>query len=144
MWSSPLSQRKPSKKDEEEAKKLETNPFKKKKSPVSVATAKALCDPDEKREIGRDVCEWCERWIEQLVRNNSYPIQMISNDFQPLLSKMLEASKAMAILTQLRADYKQAFPKTDGDDDLAWLPGLVESDALAKEWCRQMKAELVL
>jgi hypothetical protein len=135
MWSSPLKEKKPTKAEVEAKEK----PLKKKKCPIKVGTAKAICDPEVKRDVGRDVCEWCERWIEQLVRERSFPPQMVSDDFLPMLSKLLPNDEALAILSQLRADFKRHFPRKESEDDLAWLTGIVEIDTVAKEWLRELK-----
>jgi hypothetical protein len=64
---------------------------------------------------------------------------MVSDDFLPMLSKLLPNDEALAILSQLRADFKRHFPRKESEDDLAWLTGIVEIDTVAKEWLRELK-----
>lgn len=124
MWSSPIKQKKV-KEDpiEEELKK-----FKKPKPLCSKATVKRTTGASNVDVAG---CFWLDKWIEQLVRERSYPPQLKSDDFYSLLGRYFEPRTILEVLEKARSDYRRAFPLSDPtpeDDDLHWLPDLLLKD----------------
>jgi len=80
------------------------------------------------------MANWVENWIENWVRGNSYPPQLLSNDFYSLLPTYFGPEQVLDILNKIRIDYHRAFPKMETRvefDDLAWLPPLLKADAIA-------------
>ena len=78
-------------------------------------------------------CRWMERWIDQLVRENSYPPQLRSADFYSLLGTFFSGDVALAILERCRNEFARAFPLTQKakEDDLSWLAAVLRSDPAA-------------
>ena len=60
--------------------------------------------------VGQSLIDWTERWISQLVRENSYPPQLVSSDFIWKLSEYFSPAVALETLQQIRTDFKKAFP----------------------------------
>jgi hypothetical protein len=100
MWSSPLKEKKV---DKEKQLKEE---FKKPKCRISKGSVKKLTD----NSVDSTGCIWFERWLEQLVRENSYPPQLISDDFFGLLNRFFPVQTANTIIEKAKHDYALAFP----------------------------------
>jgi hypothetical protein len=120
-WVSPL--KKPKKKDD-------ALDFKKVKCVIPAATVKKVMGISAVDEFQ---CRWMERWIDQLVRENSYPPQLRGADFYALLGSYFNGDTALGILERARGDFTRAFPLTQKtkEDDLAWLAAVLRSDAEA-------------
>lgn len=70
---------------------------------------------------------WIERAIEQLCRENSWPLQLLCNEFTSRLGGLLEPQAALNTLERLRADYRTAHPFMDPPkDDYSFLENLSE------------------
>jgi hypothetical protein len=109
MDGNPIKARKPKKSDDEGLKKP--------KKVFSAGAAKAILDISTAPDI-----PWLERWVEQLCRENSWPMQLLHNDFTSRLGGLLEAQVAMKVLERLRADYKAAHPFLEPPkDDFSFL-----------------------
>lgn len=99
------------------AKKSETEHLKRPKPKISPGAAKAIADIKTAADI-----PWIERWIEDLCRTRSYPLQLICSDFISRLGGLLEAQESVRILEKLRSDYKQAHPFAQPpQDDYSFL-----------------------
>ena len=127
LWASPLAKTGKVKKEAEEAKKEELKLFKKPKCKISKGHAKRVVGAKDVDSAG---CAWLERWIDELVRSNCFPPQLVSDDFYASLPKFFAPDKVLSILDEVRKDYKRAFPLSamDDEDDLSWL-----SDELKKD-----------
>jgi hypothetical protein len=76
-------------------------------------------------------CRWFDRWVDQLVRENSYPPQLKSDDFYSLLGCYFEGKTILDILERVRRDYRRAFPLAEPEepeDNLSWLPEALKAD----------------
>lgn len=70
---------------------------------------------------------WIERAIEQLCRENSWPLQLLCSEFTSRLGGLLEPQAALNTLERLRADYRAAHPFMDPPkDDYSFLENLGE------------------
>jgi hypothetical protein len=121
MWDSPLKKKRS--KEEDPLKD-----FKKAKPKLSNASVKRICAVKTSDTAG---CYWMERWIDQLVRERSYPPQLVSDDFYSLLQRFLEPRVIIEILEKARHDYRRAFPLSEvieEEDSLVWLPDLIRND----------------
>jgi len=116
---SPLKQKKVKDELKEELKQ-----FKKSKPLISKATVKRVTGT--KGDISG--CMWIENWIDQLIRNYSYPPQLKSDDFVSLLSRYFDIKLTCSILERLKKEYFSAFSLGNPTDDLAWLSGVLDSD----------------
>jgi hypothetical protein len=114
-----------------EEKEAQLKLFKPDKIRISKSTAKQICDADS-NEISKAVCRWCEWYIETLCRERSYPLQMVSDDFVPMISKMLDASDALQLLERIRCEFRRAFPKMDTKEDFQFLLDAIATDPNAK------------
>lgn len=121
-WSAPIRQKKEKKEDP-------LKDFKKQRPLLSNASVKRICLA---RHSDKESCYWLERWIQQFVRECSYPPQLISDDFYSLLSRYFEAKKIVEILEKVRIDYKRAFPlnETEGVDSLDWIVEVLKKDPM--------------
>ena len=63
----------------------------------------------EKKGVDDLRAYWVENWIENLVQNNCYPPQLISDDFVAKLGELFDPEKAHQILTDLRTEFKKRF-----------------------------------
>jgi hypothetical protein len=118
-WGSPL--KKKEQKEEE---------FKKVKCVIPAATVKKVMGITAVDEVQ---CRWMERWVDQLVRENSYPPQLRGAEFYSLLGSYFNGDTALSILERARGDFARAFPLTQktNEDDLSWLAAVLRSDAEA-------------
>jgi len=123
-WTSPL--KKPKKTKEEKDKE----DFKKVKCVIPAATVKKVTGITAVDDVQ---CRWMERWVDQLVRENSYPPQLRGADFYSLLGSYFNGDTALAILERARGDFARAFPLTQktNEDDLGWLSAVLRLDAAA-------------
>lgn len=102
--------------------------FKKKRPLLSNASVKRICSV---KTSDTACCQWLQNWIEQLVRERSYPPQLVSDDFYSLLSRYFDSKVIIEILEKVRYDYRRAFPLSEPIeevDSLDWLPDLIRSD----------------
>ena len=128
MWESPLKIKTPKQEKEKNPLEQELKKFKKPKCLISKASAKKVAMVKSVDSAG---CFWLERWIDQLVRERSYPPQLKSDDFYSLLSRYFEPKVVLEILERVRKDYRQAFPLSepvDEEDDLSWLSETLKAD----------------
>lgn len=125
--STPLKQRRQTKEDP-------LKDFKKKRPLLSNASLKRICSVKTSDTAS---CYWLQQWIDQFVRENSYPPQLVSDDFYSLLSHYFEPKKIVDILERVRRDYRRAFPLSEPQeevDTLEWLIDLLRKDpAVIKE-----------
>lgn len=124
LWASPIQQKKP----KEDPIQQELKKFKKPKSVISKASVKRITGVKNVDTAG---CYWFESWIDQLVRERSYPPQLKSDDFYSLLGRYFEPRTILEVLEKARADYRRAFPLADPveeADDLSWIVGTIASD----------------
>jgi hypothetical protein len=115
------------KKDEKEKAKEQALLFKKSRPVLSKASVKRVVLVKNVDEAG---CYWLENWIEQLVRERSYPPQLKSDDFYSLLGRYFDAPTILSVLERARADYRRAFPLAAKEevDDLSWLASTLRAD----------------
>jgi hypothetical protein len=87
------------------AAKEELEKFKKPRPVFTKGSARAivLCK-------GPPDLEWLQRDIEQLCRENCWPMSLIANDFLTKLGNLFEAKVALAILEGIRARYAASHP----------------------------------
>lgn len=122
------------KKEDKEAKEKQKEHerlFKKAKPLLSKGSVKRIVVVKNVDEAG---CYWMERWIEQLIRERSWPPQLKGDDFYSLLGRYFDAPTILSVLEKARADYRRAFPMadpTEEEDDLGWLITTLRSDPKA-------------
>jgi hypothetical protein len=110
-----------------EALKEQIALFKKVKPFISKGQLKRITGVKNVDTMG---CYWFDRWIDQLVRERSYPPQLKSDDFYSLLGCYFEGTVILEILEKARAEYRRAFPlcEPEESDDLSWLVGVLKAD----------------
>jgi hypothetical protein len=109
-------------KKQEEA--IET--FKPIKPKVSSSSARQLVE--FKGVFSREMLLWIDRWLEQLVREHSYPPQIVGKEAFSVLSRFLPTSDALKVLENIRLDFRNNFPLTAEVEELEYL-----NEALALE-----------
>ena len=111
-----------------EKEKEQERLFKKAKPVISKGSVKRAVLVKNVDEAG---CYWMENWIEQLVRERSYPPQLKSDDFYSLLGHYFAGPTILSVLESARTDYRRAFPMADPQeevDDLSWLVATLRND----------------
>jgi hypothetical protein len=105
--------------------------FKKPKSPISKAAARhILALEGAVDDIGVD---WLVRRLDTLVRERSYPPQLLSDDFLSLLSRYFDATAALRIAEEVRLDYARAFPPHPAVvEDFKFLEEAIAGDEVAR------------
>jgi hypothetical protein len=98
MNGSPLRPRK------ETSDEIET--FKKQKCRISKAAVKKITA----QTVSQASCEWLERWLDQFVRENGFPPQLVSDDYYSLLTTYFPIATATQYVERIRTDYERAFP----------------------------------
>lgn len=84
---------------------------------LSKATARSIVGNARNPDI-----PWIERWLEQWCRSNSYPLQMIGNDFMTQLGNLLETQQAIVMLQFIRIEYEKCHPfETFKESDFDFL-----------------------
>ena len=128
QWASPLA--KTTKKKEKEEDPLKD--FKKAKCKISKGHAKKIVMAKDVDSAG---CAWIERWIDNLVRGNCFPPQLVSDDFYASLPKFFAPDKVLNILEEVRRDYKRAFPLSsiEDNDNLDGLFDTLKQDPVVME-----------
>jgi hypothetical protein len=107
---------------EPRAKKSDDGHLKKPKPKITAGAAKAIADIKTAPDI-----PWIERWIEDLCRTYSYPLQLICSDFIGRLGGLLEAQESIRILEKLRMEYKAHHPFSQPvPDDYSFLDTIPE------------------
>ena len=112
---------------EKEKAKEQALLFKKARPVLSKGSVKKIALVKNVDEAG---CYWMEHWIDQLVRESSYPPQLKSDDFYSLLGRYFDGPTILSVLERARADYRRAFPMADPQeaDDLSWLVATLRAD----------------
>ena len=91
----------------------------KEKPHISVGAAKAIVGIKGSPDVS-----WIERWIEDLCRTNSWPLQLVCSDFIGRLGALLTPQMTLSTLEKIRADYQQAHPFASPKDDFGFLEGI--------------------
>lgn len=116
-YGSPFTKDHKPKKEDTELEK-----FKKLKPRISKGTVKALT----KHTASEAMCFWVERWLEHLVRENSYPPQIISDNAMTILGQILDPKSALLVLERLRNEFNEAHHLELVKDDMSFLEGIEE------------------
>jgi len=98
--------------------------FKKEKPVISKAQLKRIVGV---KNVDTTGCYWFDCWIDQLVRERSYPPQLKSDDFYSLLGRYFDGRVILDILERAREDYRRAFPLCEPVEDVGDLSWLVEA-----------------
>jgi hypothetical protein len=124
MDGTPLKQKKAKADDELES-------FKKPKLPISKAAAKHILAAGG--AIDGLVQDWLVRKVDTLVRERSYPPQLLSDDFLPLLGRFFDPQTALTIAEEVRSEYAKAFPPAPAVPmDFKFLEEAIRGDATAQ------------
>jgi hypothetical protein len=109
----------------------EIESFKKPKPPISKAAARhilALEGP-----VDALVQDWVVRTVDTLVRERSYPPQLLSDDFLGLCGRYFDPQTALSIVEELRRAYGLAFPPAPPIPmDFKFLEEAIAEDAIAR------------
>lgn len=108
---------------------MSSNPLKKKVAPKEVvvkpkkilntSVVKSLLDYDG--VVGEGIIRWCERWLVQLVRERSYPPQIVGLDALGTLTQFLTPSDAMEVLTKIRMEFRKEHSILFQKEDFGFL-----------------------
>jgi hypothetical protein len=114
-------------KEAKEALKEQIALFKKEKPFISKGQLKRITGVKNVDAMG---CYWFDRWVDQLVRERSYPPQLKSDDFYSLLGRYFNGEVILEVLDKARVEYRRAFPlcEPEESEDLSWLVGVLKAD----------------
>jgi len=129
-WCKPEVKGQKKAKKEKKDEKEEWEPERKERKPISVAGAKKILGIDKADAI---VGQWVDRWVEDLVRSNSYPPQLMGDTFLSLLNSYFPPMKALDILTSIRKEYHRAFDSRTEDDGFQFLLDAIQNDPEAQK-----------
>ena len=71
---------------------------------------------------------WLERYVDNLIRSNSYPANLLSSNFYSLLPIYFDNNKVLDILNTIKSHFNQAFSLCSGNDEFGFLPTILEAD----------------
>ena len=124
MDSNPLKQKKKKPDDELES-------FKKPKPPISKGAAKRILAAAV--PVDALVQDWLVRKVDTLVRERSYPPQLLSDDFLELCGRYFDPPFALSIVEELRRAFGLAFPPPPPQTiDFKFLTDAIDGDAVAR------------
>lgn len=108
-WGNPIKRKQPKPEKEQKPKKEEELPlFKKEKLRLTRSETKkvlAVSGP-----VGHSDVAWTQRWLDQIIRERSYPPHLSGEDAYALICSFLTPSDSLQLLTQIRADYEKQKP----------------------------------
>lgn len=114
--------------DAEKLWKEELKKFKKAKPLISRGALKRITGV---KNVDRAGCYWFDEWINQLVRERSYPPQLKSDDFYSLLGKYFDGKTILEILEKARREFRQAHQlcePVEETDTLEWVIDVLRAD----------------
>lgn len=98
-----------------EIKPIKEEVIKKQKPKLKSSCVKSLLD--YKEDVGESILLWTERWLEHLIRQHSYPPQILSSDVLSALNLYLTPKDSLSVLEEIRKDFRNEhlmlFPKED-------------------------------
>jgi len=105
--------------------------FKKPKPPISKAAARHILASEGPVDVM--VQDWLVRTVDTLVRERSYPPQLLSDDFLALCGRYFDPQTALTIVEELRRAFGLAFPApTPALLDFKFLEEAIAEDATAR------------
>lgn len=93
---------------------MENKPYK-----ISVGKAKQILNRRDEPDVN-----WLINYIENLCRSNSYPLQMVSNDFLVFVGMLFEPKKALETIDTLRKEYEKVHPKVEEKIDMSFMDSI--------------------
>ena len=109
----------------------ELESFKKPKPPISKAAAKHILAAEA--PVDAMVQDWLVRTVDTLVRERSYPPQLLSDDFLALCGRYFDPQTALSIAEGIRREYGLAFPAPPtAPVDFKFLEEAIAGDAVAQ------------
>jgi len=73
---------------------------------------------------------WCQRWLEQMIRERTLPPQLAGADGYGLFCAFLSPDDCLNVLNRLREDFDKTLPlKGEKEDEFDFLRGLGELEA---------------
>jgi len=126
-WGNPLKRKQPKPEKEPKPKKEEELPlFKKEKLTLPKSEAKKVLGVSG--SVSQLEVAWVQRWLDQTIRERSYPPQLSGDDAYGLICAFLTPSDSLQLLKQIREDYeKQKTSETPPPNPFGFLDGLSES-----------------
>lgn len=122
-WGNPLRAKQP-KAAKPQAKQTKVAKFKPEPLTLTKSEAKKFLN----HSPSRLQTAWCQRWLQQLIRERTLPPQLAGSDGYGQFCSFLSPDDTLKILAQLRADFEKTLPlETQGEFD--FLRGLGEMEA---------------
>lgn len=114
---------------QKKAPKETKEPKPKKQPKITPADVKRILDI--KTTPTTQTIDWTQRWMETLVRGNSYPPQLLGKDCYSLLLTFLNPKDSLAILEQIRKAYVSYQPPQPLDE-YSFLQGIAEIEEVSQ------------
>jgi hypothetical protein len=83
---------------------------------ISIGKAKQILNRRDEPDV-----KWLINYIENLCRSNSYPLQMVSNDFLVFVGMLFEPKKALETIDTLRDEYNKVHPFVVQKPDMEFM-----------------------
>ena len=92
---------------------------------ISVGKAKQILNRRDEPDV-----KWVINYIENLCRSNSYPLQMVSNDFLIFVGMLFDSKKAVEIVDTLRDEYNKTHQFKVDKPDMSFMDSIQHSSSL--------------
>jgi len=129
MWASPLKPKKEKKDSTKQTvkptmdKEKELEKFKPIKLVLPKAEAKKILD--RKKDLAYQQIEWVQNWLENYLRERSYPPQFAGADAYSQIMLFLNPKDSLELLSRIRAEFSKTLPPDDTQsDEYDFLKGL--------------------
>ena len=86
---------------------------------ISVGKAKQILNRRDEPDV-----KWLINYIENFCRSNSYPLQMVSNDFLIFVGMLFDSKKAIQIVDTLRDEYNKIHPFVVEKPDMSFMDSI--------------------
>lgn len=83
---------------------------------ISVGKAKQILNRRDEPDV-----KWLINYIENICRSNSYPLQMVSNDFLIFVGMLFDSKRAIQIVDKLRDEYNKVHPFVIEKPDMEFM-----------------------
>ena len=124
-WGNPLKSKQPKPKKEKPTKDDELPLFKKEKLRLTRSEAKKVLGVSG--QLSQYDVAWAQRWLDQKIRERSYPPHLSGDDAYGLICSFLTPADSLHLLTQIRDDYeKQKQNEVLPMNPFSFLEGLSE------------------
>lgn len=123
MWASPLKPKKVAGPTNKSSPTVEIEKFKPEKLTLTKTEAKKILD--YKKNLSYHHIEWVQKYMETVIRENSYPPQLAGPDAYGQIMLFLDSADALRLLQKVREEFGKILPpEPPSEDEFAYLVNL--------------------